>query len=341
MATTTPNFGWSVPTSTDLVKDGATAIETLGDSIDASLVDLKGGTTGQYLTKTTNTDMDFTWVTSTADIEGVTVTSPLTGGGTSGTVTVGILSGTTSNLGAVQLSDSTSSTSTTLAATANAVKTSYDLAAAAIPKSTVTTAGDLIYATGASTVTRRAIGSEGQALTVSSGIPAWTTLSSGAYTSLASGSLSSSALSLTSISGSYRDIVLILEAWTVGSAITPTFTVNNSGSNTAYGLVSTWANATAGTGVAQIASNSTSLRICPLTAWTGSNGNNAIITFKNYASTTSKKYGTVEGTFYNNSGQAAVTHLGNAFFDQSSAITRLDFAGSQFTGGTYVLYGVK
>lgn len=61
MATTTPNFGWSVPTSTDLVKDGATAIETLGDSIDASLVDLKGGTTGQYLFKTSNTDLDFTW----------------------------------------------------------------------------------------------------------------------------------------------------------------------------------------------------------------------------------------------------------------------------------------
>jgi hypothetical protein len=62
MATTTPNFGWSVPTSTDLVKDGATAIETLGDSIDASLVDLKGGTTGQVLAKATNTDMDFSWV---------------------------------------------------------------------------------------------------------------------------------------------------------------------------------------------------------------------------------------------------------------------------------------
>jgi hypothetical protein len=62
MATTTPNFGWSVPTSTDLVKDGATAIETLGDSIDASLVDLKGGTTGQVLSKASNTDMDFSWV---------------------------------------------------------------------------------------------------------------------------------------------------------------------------------------------------------------------------------------------------------------------------------------
>jgi hypothetical protein len=75
--------------------------------------------------------MDFVWVTDAAgDITGVTVSSPLTGGGTSGTVTVGILSGTTSNLGAVQLSDSTSSTSTTLAATANAVKNTYDLAAA-------------------------------------------------------------------------------------------------------------------------------------------------------------------------------------------------------------------
>lgn len=37
MATTTPNYGWTVPTSTDLVKDGATAIETLGDAVDATV----------------------------------------------------------------------------------------------------------------------------------------------------------------------------------------------------------------------------------------------------------------------------------------------------------------
>jgi hypothetical protein len=43
MATTTPNFGWAVPTSTDYVKDGATAIETLGDAIDARL-----GNVGTY-----------------------------------------------------------------------------------------------------------------------------------------------------------------------------------------------------------------------------------------------------------------------------------------------------
>lgn len=43
MATTTPNYGWDVPTSTDYVKDGATAIETLGDDIDATLWTALGG----------------------------------------------------------------------------------------------------------------------------------------------------------------------------------------------------------------------------------------------------------------------------------------------------------
>jgi hypothetical protein len=37
MPTTTPNNAWPVPVSTDLVKDGALAIETLGDAIDTSV----------------------------------------------------------------------------------------------------------------------------------------------------------------------------------------------------------------------------------------------------------------------------------------------------------------
>ena len=62
MATTTTNFGWDIPQSTDLVKDGATAIATLGQDIDTAFVDLKGGTSGQVLAKNSNTDLDFTWV---------------------------------------------------------------------------------------------------------------------------------------------------------------------------------------------------------------------------------------------------------------------------------------
>ena len=63
MATTT-NFGWTTPDDTSLVKDGAAAIRTLGQSIDTSMMDLEGGTTGQVLSKASNTDMDFTWVTT-------------------------------------------------------------------------------------------------------------------------------------------------------------------------------------------------------------------------------------------------------------------------------------
>jgi hypothetical protein len=43
MATTTPNYGWDVPTSSDYVKLGAQAIETLGDDIDATLWTALGG----------------------------------------------------------------------------------------------------------------------------------------------------------------------------------------------------------------------------------------------------------------------------------------------------------
>jgi len=166
---TTSNFGWTTPADTDYVKDGALAIRTLGNGIDTSLVDLKGGTSGQYLVKNSNTDLDFTWTTNTADIDGITATSPLTGGGTSGTITVGIQDGTTAQKGAVQLEDSTSSTSTTKAATPNSVKSAYDLADGAIAKSLVDAKGDLIVGTADNTVARLAVGAtNGHILTIDS-----------------------------------------------------------------------------------------------------------------------------------------------------------------------------
>ena len=89
MTNPTSNFGWQMPTSTDLVTDLPADFEVFGQAVDTSLADLKGGTTGQILTKASNADMDFTWSSETGDISAVTVTSPITGGGTSGSVGIG------------------------------------------------------------------------------------------------------------------------------------------------------------------------------------------------------------------------------------------------------------
>jgi hypothetical protein len=61
---TSPNYNWPEPDNTDLVKNGALAIRTAVNAIDTSLGELLGGTTGQVLSKTSNTNMDFTWVTT-------------------------------------------------------------------------------------------------------------------------------------------------------------------------------------------------------------------------------------------------------------------------------------
>lgn len=59
-----------------------------------------------------------------------------------------VVSGSTSVAGKLQLTDSTSSTSTTTAATPNAVKSAYDLANAALPKSGGTMTGAITFAAG-------------------------------------------------------------------------------------------------------------------------------------------------------------------------------------------------
>jgi hypothetical protein len=343
MATTTPNFGWTVPTSTDLVKDGATAIETLGDGIDASFVDLKGGTTGQMLTKASNTDLDLVWVTpEIGDITSVTATSPLTGGGTTGAVTVGIQAGSTTQRGALQLTDSTSSTSTTTAATPNSVKTSYDLANAAIAKSTVTTAGDIIYRN-ATVPTRLGLGTAGQVLTVNSGAtaPEWATASSGGMTSIASGSLSGNSLSLSSISAGYKNLVLVMRDWYWSgvSGVFLRFNGDTASNYQASGYTIT-TNTTSLYG-------GTSTRIEPIAgdAVASDNNNAMMITIYDYANTSSKKLWSAQTSYYANGNVNFSSYLTGGWLATPAAVNALTVAvanGSySYSGGTYILYGVN
>jgi hypothetical protein len=165
MSNPTTPFSWQMPTATDLVTDLPADFEVFGQAVATSMADLLGGTTGQILAKNSATDMDFVWIANDqGDITGITATSPLTGGGTSGAITVGIQASSTTQSGAVQLSDSTSTTSSVLAATPTAVKSAYDLANGAIPKSLVDAKGDLIAATADNTPARLAVGTNDQVL---------------------------------------------------------------------------------------------------------------------------------------------------------------------------------
>lgn len=274
MATTTPNFGWSVPTSTDLVKDGATAIETLGDAIDASLVDLKGGTTGQILSKNSNTDMDFTWV---SDATGMT--NPMT------------------------------------------------------------TTGDTIYSSSGSTPARLGIGTTGQVLTVSGGLPAWATPASGGMTVLASGSLSGASLDLTSISQSYVDLKLVLLGY---APVTNTGYAQlrlNNDSNTRYTSTSdnnpTTFNTFGGTRIdlSDGMSNTATFQ-------------SSVIDIPNYTNAAIWKT-TTSDTVYTSTADGSNTkwRRGQIFglYNQTAAITQITITptGGFVSQGTYVLYGVK
>ena len=337
MATTT-NFGWETPDDTDLVKDGAAAMRTLGNSIDTSFVDLKGGTTGQILSKASNTDLDYTWIANDqGDITGITATSPLTGGGTSGAITVGILSGTTSNLGAVQLSDSTSSTSTTLAATANAVKTTFDLANAAIPKSTVTTSGDIIYATGSSAVTRLGVGSTGQVLTVAGGVPSWATASGGGgMTLISTTTLTGSTVTLSSFSG-YVDLQLVIIGAYGSNQNTFRARFNSdTGSNYYNGQFANGDNGSANTSL--ILNDGTS------SSSTNVNQRNfSVLKIQRYAQTHGKPYQVLSGCIYWSNNAVNYVSNSNSIYISTSAITSIDLymASGSFSGGTAYLYGVK
>jgi hypothetical protein len=291
------------------------------------------------------------WVASgaTGDIEGVTATSPLTGGGTSGTVTVGIQNASTSQRGSVQLSDSTSTTDSTLAATSTAVKSAWDLANAAIPKSIATTKGDIVVATGSGTFVRQGVGTNGQVLTANSaqadGVE-WASVAAGGMTVIATGSLSGTPVTISSIPQTYVDLQLVISGATWNTT-TAQFAFRYNGSSTANSY-KTYLNGAYGT-ASNVQSTYNWSEISDLNRvyingeWNRTDTlNNQTITFENYTAAT---YPVIryEASYMNNLGFVTFAH-GLFTTSNASAITSISMlmtSSLSFTGGTYTLYGVK
>jgi hypothetical protein len=115
-------------------------------------------------------------------IGSISGTSPINVSTVAGASTISVNPASLLQAGVVQLSDSVINTSITQAATANSVKTAFDAAVAAIPKTCLTGKGAIVTATGAAIPVGLSVGTNGQVLTADStsatGLT-WSTVSAG------------------------------------------------------------------------------------------------------------------------------------------------------------------
>lgn len=205
-----------------------------------------------------------------------------------------------------------------------------------------TTLGDIEYRSAtANTNTRLAIGTSGQVLTVNgSGVPAWSTISAGGMTEIASGSLSGSSLVMSSIPGTYKHLQLSLRGVSANANANMLLTFNSIASGYTF-------TGTRGTTSAAAFGSFADSQINLQGGGTSNMGsaytdNSYFIEIYDYASTNTKKGRITE--FWNSSADAEwFADRGFVSGDSSAAITSITItlsAGS-YDAGTYVLWGLS
>ena len=202
--------------------------------------------------------------------------------------------------------------------------------------SVLTTTGDTLYASAANTLARLGIGTSGQFLTVSGGLPAWATVATGGMTLLASGTLSGATTSISSISGSYNNLQLIINDFYPSTASGMKLRLNSA--TTGY-LGSGTYNAAGSAGVG----SSYTDQIANLNTLAASSQKNVIVLdLYDYANTTAYKF----FNYYNgmiDSSSTEITSTLSGRLNTTSAITSINIITNSGTwsAGSYKLYGVK
>jgi hypothetical protein len=304
MSNPTSNFNWQMPTATDLVTDLPADFEVFGQAVDTSLADLKGGTSGQILAKNTNADMDFVWITNdVGDITEVTAGTGISGGGTSGAVTI-----------------------------TNSMATAIDAKGDLVPGTGADAFARL--AVGANGTVLTADSAEATGLK-------WATPASGSMTVLASGNLATGTTTTTfsSISASYKDLRLVIRNFNGSGNNTYLMRINNdAGANYAWFVSGIGSNTNRSTG----ANGQTSWSLLYETLNAGNNSNLFVFDFADYANTTTRKLVNAQSTFMDSITATSVIQGIGGYGGANAAISRIDLIyGSNVNGGTYILYGVN
>jgi len=244
MATTT-NYGWTTPNDTDLVKDGAAAIRTLGSSIDTTTKALNPSTT----------------------------------------------------LGDIEYRSSTANTNT-----------------------------------------RLGIGTSGQVLTVSAGVPAWTTISAGGMTLLSTTTLSGATTTISSIPSGYNALVGYVYGVTNATADGWFRMLPNNATN-----INNSQNIGGGGNVGTGTDSRVYLSDASATPGRTNADNFYFFRIDNYASSTNYKGIQINSAYFWPANGTPVGFFSTGGITTNSAITSLVFqnSGGNLSSGTVELYGVK
>lgn len=207
-----------------------------------------------------------------------------------------------------------------------------------IPKSTVTTAGDLIIGNGSGSVTRLGIGAANQALISNGTTAAWGTPASGGMTLLNTFTLNGVNPTISGISQSYKKLVGMVYGATFPGGVN--FRILTNGSATTHYMTGHYQLPAGGSTAWQ--SNNQEFRLSAGLNVQVNNANNAWwFEIDNYSSTASFKPITTRGTFIQ--GTAIVAMHGSGAYYSTSAVSSLTFSAEtqSISAGTVLLYGVS